>query len=220
MGWEAWSYTVLLFIVGALFGSFFNVVGLRVPKGVSVVSPRSSCGSCGRQLNAIDLIPILGWFIRRGKCHTCGAHISPVYMVGELAGGILFAVLPFLISVDELWIAYPLVSVLLILTVSDLAYMLLPNKIIYPAMLLFTGLRLFVTSPPNLALCIGFCSWRGHTDHRFFGGNLDGEAGYGLWGYSIDGFSRTRNGNKACAVMHLSVGAARKRHRYGSYCLR
>ncbi|KRE69202.1 prepilin peptidase [Paenibacillus sp. Soil750] len=156
MGWEAWSYTIQLFIVGALFGSFFNVVGLRVPKGISVVAPRSSCGGCGRQLNAIDLIPILGWFIRRGKCHTCGSPISPVYIVGELAGGILFASLPFVVSVNELWIAYPLVSVLLILTVSDLAYMLLPNKIIYPAMLLFTGLRLFIHPLPIWHYALGF----------------------------------------------------------------
>lgn len=156
MGWESWSYTILLFIVGALFGSFFNVVGLRVPKGISVVAPRSSCGSCGRQLNAIDLIPILGWFIRRGKCHTCGSSISPVYIVGELAGGVLFASLPFLVSINELWVAYPLVSVLLILTVSDLAYMLLPNKIIYPAMLLFTGLRLFVHPLPIWHYALGF----------------------------------------------------------------
>lgn len=156
MGWEAWSVVVPLFIIGALFGSFFNVVGIRLPKGMSVVSPRSSCGNCGRQLNAVDLIPIIGWFIRRGKCHSCGVAISPVYLLGELAGGLLFAALPFLVSKNELWIAYPLVSVLLMLTVSDLKYMLLPNKIIYPAMLLFAGLRLFIHPLPIWHYAVAF----------------------------------------------------------------
>ncbi|MGG1515061.1 A24 family peptidase [Paenibacillus oryzisoli] len=156
MGWEAWSYGIFLFMIGAACGSFFNVVGIRVPKGISVAAPRSSCGSCGRQLNAVDLIPIFGWFIRRGKCHTCQASISPIYLVGELAGGMLFAALPWLVARDELWIAYPLVSVLLMLTVSDLAYMLLPNKIIYPAMLGFAALRLWLHPLPLWQYAAGF----------------------------------------------------------------
>lgn len=158
MDWEngTWIFTIPLFIIGAVFGSFFNVVGLRVPKGESIITPRSSCGSCRKQLSAVDLLPILGWFIRRGRCHYCGVSLSPVYLLGELAGGLLFAALPFLVSPRELWIAYPLVSVLLILTVSDLKYMLLPNKIIYPAMLLFVALRLFLHPLPLWQYAAGF----------------------------------------------------------------
>lgn len=156
MDLQVWAVIVPLFIAGTLFGSFFNVVGIRVPRGESIVHPRSSCGSCSRQLNAIDLLPILGWLIRRGRCRSCGVRISPVYLLGELAGGLLFAALPFLVRPEELWIAYPLVSVLLILTVSDLKYMLLPNKIIYPAMLLFTGIRLFVHPLPLWHYAVAF----------------------------------------------------------------
>jgi leader peptidase (prepilin peptidase) / N-methyltransferase len=156
MDWGVWAVIVPLFIAGTLFGSFFNVVGIRVPRGESIVSPRSSCGSCSRQLSPIDLMPVLGWIIRRGKCHYCGARISPVYLLGELAGGLLFAALPFLVAPEELWIAYPLVSVLLILTVSDLKYMLLPNKIIYPAMLLFTVLRLVLHPLPLWHYAVAF----------------------------------------------------------------
>ncbi|WP_127587844.1 prepilin peptidase [Paenibacillus koleovorans] len=157
MDWPTWAVMVPLFVIGTLFGSFFNVVGIRVPKGESVVAPRSSCSSCRHPLNAIDLLPILGWLVRGGKCHYCGERFSPIYMLGELAGGVLFATLPFLVNKpSELWIAYPLASVLLILTVSDLKYMLLPNKIIYPAMLLFVALRLVVHPLPLWQYALGF----------------------------------------------------------------
>jgi leader peptidase (prepilin peptidase)/N-methyltransferase len=154
---HAGAVIIVLFAAGALCGSFFNVVGLRLPRGQSVVSPRSSCGSCGHPLGVIDLLPVLGWIIRRGLCHHCGSKISPVYLLGELSGGLLFAALPFLSSrPEELWIAYPLVSVLLILTVSDLTYLLLPNKIIYPSMLLFAALRLFVHPLPLWHYALAF----------------------------------------------------------------
>ncbi|TVY10420.1 prepilin peptidase [Paenibacillus cremeus] len=158
MDGQLWVLLVPLFFIGALFGSFFNVVGIRVPRGQSVVHPRSSCGSCHQTLGPVDLIPIFGWLLRKGKCHYCGTPISGVYMLGELAGGVLFAALPLLFPdhLEELWIAYPLVSVLLILTVSDLKYMLLPNKIIYPAMLLFTLLRLLNHPLPLWHYALGF----------------------------------------------------------------
>ncbi|MDF2814244.1 MAG: prepilin peptidase [Paenibacillus sp.] len=157
MDWQVWAVIIPLFILGALFGSFFNVVGIRVPRGESIVVPRSSCGSCKTQLGAVDLIPILGWIIRRGRCHYCEERFSFIYVLGELAGGLLFAALPFLLDTpQELLIAYPLVSVLLILTVSDLKYMLLPNRIIYPAMLLFTVLRVFIHPLPLWHYALAF----------------------------------------------------------------
>jgi leader peptidase (prepilin peptidase)/N-methyltransferase len=154
---QMWAVIILLFVAGTLFGSFFNVVGIRLPLGQSFVSPRSSCGSCCTKLGPVDLIPVLGWFIRRGRCHYCGAAISPVYLLGELAGGLLFAAMPLVLDRPEkLWIAYPLISVLLILTVSDLKYMLLPNKIIYPAVVLFALLRLAVHPLPLWDYALGF----------------------------------------------------------------
>lgn len=76
------------FSFGALWGSFLNVVIARVPKGQSVVTPRSRCPSCGAQIEARDNIPILSWLILRAKCRRCGAGISARYPFVELLGGV------------------------------------------------------------------------------------------------------------------------------------
>lgn len=83
------SYLVL---VGLLVGSFINLAADRLPRGESLVRPRSHCRTCNRQLNAIDLLPVLGHVLRRGRCATCGASIgitSPVVeaLCGGCAGG-------------------------------------------------------------------------------------------------------------------------------------
>ena len=67
------AYAVL---VAALVGSFINLAADRVPRGESVVRPRSRCRSCGRVLNIVDLIPVAGYLIRRGRCATCGVQIG------------------------------------------------------------------------------------------------------------------------------------------------
>src|SRR5438477_11213710 len=67
------AYAVL---VASLVGSFINLAADRVPRGESVVRPRSRCRSCGRVLNLVDLIPVAGYLIRRGWCATCGVQIG------------------------------------------------------------------------------------------------------------------------------------------------
>jgi len=56
------TFAIFAFILGAVLGSFFNVVGLRVPKGESIISPPSHCPNCGRWLTAGDLIPVVSYF--------------------------------------------------------------------------------------------------------------------------------------------------------------
>jgi len=79
---------VSAFGFGALWGSFLNVVIARVPKGQSVVTPRSRCPSCGTQIEARDNVPILSWLLLRAKCRACGAEISARYPLIELIGGV------------------------------------------------------------------------------------------------------------------------------------
>ncbi|MEA5051014.1 MAG: prepilin peptidase [Oscillospiraceae bacterium] len=76
-----------IFIVGAVIGSFLNVVIWRVPRGLSVAKGRSMCPSCGHTLRAADLVPVFSWLFLRGKCRYCGAPISPRYAAVELLGG-------------------------------------------------------------------------------------------------------------------------------------
>lgn len=79
----------LLFFFGASFFSFLNVIVYRMPRGISVVRGHSKCTACGKQLRAWDEVPLLSWLCLRGKCHWCGARISPRYFWMECAGGAL-----------------------------------------------------------------------------------------------------------------------------------
>ncbi|MEK6695778.1 MAG: prepilin peptidase [Candidatus Deferrimicrobiota bacterium] len=72
------------FLVGACIGSFLNVVIYRLPRGESIVSPRSRCPGCGRQIGAWENIPIVSFLILRGKCAGCGEAISWRYPAVEL----------------------------------------------------------------------------------------------------------------------------------------
>ena len=76
------------FTFGALWGSFLNVVIARVPRGQSVVTPRSRCPKCETMITARDNIPILSWLLLRAKCRHCGAGISARYPMVELIGGV------------------------------------------------------------------------------------------------------------------------------------
>ncbi|MBM7608814.1 leader peptidase (prepilin peptidase)/N-methyltransferase [Lysinibacillus composti] len=124
-------YTVFALLFGLVFGSFFNVVGLRVPKKESIVNPPSHCTSCNRRLTALDLVPVFSYLFLKGKCRTCGVKISPIYCVTELVTGLLFAFATWQLGiVPELFVALLFISLLVIIVVSDIAYMLIPDKIL------------------------------------------------------------------------------------------
>lgn len=80
------------FLFGLVFGSFLNVCIYRLPRDLSVVSPRSMCPNCGEAIAFYDNIPVLSWVILRGRCRYCNARISPRYAVVELLTGIFFVV--------------------------------------------------------------------------------------------------------------------------------
>ncbi|MFE8703443.1 prepilin peptidase [Cytobacillus sp. FJAT-54145] len=133
-------FSTYLFLIGLLLGSFYNVVGLRVPAKKSIIAPRSSCPNCNHQLTALELIPVLSYLIQGGKCRLCKTRISPIYPIMEFLTGVLFALAPLIIGWSgELIVAWTLISLFVIITVSDLTYMLIPDKIL----LMFTGLFLF-----------------------------------------------------------------------------
>ncbi|MGN7408499.1 prepilin peptidase [Sporosarcina sp. SAFN-010] len=126
-------WTSFFFIYGLVFGSFYNVVGLRVPKKESIVSPPSHCTVCDRRLTAIDLIPVFSYVFLRGKCRGCGTKISVIYPLMELVTGVLFALSFYYLGFSiELAVVLLFISMLVIITVSDIAYMLIPNKILLP----------------------------------------------------------------------------------------
>ena len=81
-----------LVLVGLMLGSFINLAADRVPRRESVISPPSHCRSCGRQLNVLDLLPIAGYLVRRGRCAGCGEPIGASSPVIEAVSGALMLV--------------------------------------------------------------------------------------------------------------------------------
>ncbi|MDQ3719631.1 MAG: prepilin peptidase, partial [Actinomycetota bacterium] len=82
---------VLAGALGALVGSFLNVVSYRVPRGESVVSPRSRCPGCETPISSRDNVPVVSWLALRGRCRTCGQRISPRYPLTEALTAAAFA---------------------------------------------------------------------------------------------------------------------------------
>src|SRR5690554_5982803 len=108
------------FILGAVFGSFYNVVGLRITKGESIIKPRSYCPKCGHTLRFWELIPIVSYIFLVGKCQKCKSQISTKYMIFELLTGLLFMFSYYKFGFDwELLVCLVFISLLIIITISD-----------------------------------------------------------------------------------------------------
>ncbi len=122
-------YTTLIFILGALLTSFYHVLGERLPKQ-ETIQGRSHCDTCQHELRWIDIIPIFGYLINRGKCHFCNSRISICHLWIELLGGALFSI-AFLINGFSLELAVMLIfiSVLIIESISDQKYMIVLDRI-------------------------------------------------------------------------------------------
>nr|WP_242691190.1 A24 family peptidase [Cytobacillus praedii] len=152
---------IIIFLYGLTLGSFYNVVGLRVPIKQSIVKPRSSCPNCKHQLTAMELIPVLSYIIQGGKCRQCKARISPIYPMMELITGLLFVSAPLVVGwTAELVVAWTLISLLIIIFVTDITYMLIPDKILAVFAGIFLIERLLIPLSPwwdsLLGAAIGF----------------------------------------------------------------
>ena len=123
-------------IGGLLVGSFLNVVAHRLPRGESLLRPRSRCPECGTQLRAIDNVPVISWLALRGRCHHCGASISARYPIVELVTGALYIAV--VVSQDDavrIVLGLLLVTALVPITLIDLELRIIPNLITGPAAL-------------------------------------------------------------------------------------
>jgi leader peptidase (prepilin peptidase)/N-methyltransferase len=120
-------------VVGAVVGSFLNVVIHRLPRGESLVHPRSRCPACRKQIAGYDNVPIVSWLALRGRCRHCGEPISPRYPVVELLTALAFAAVVLVRGFDDdLILELPFVAALIALAGIDFDHKLLPNKIVYP----------------------------------------------------------------------------------------
>jgi len=130
-------------LLGLAIGSFLNVVIYRVPKGLSIVSPRSACPSCGTPIAERDNIPVVSWLLLRGRCRHCHEPIGLRYPLVELACAALFAGTAARFGYDWALPAYlVLFAGLLALSVIDVETLLLPKKIVWVLSVLVAALFL------------------------------------------------------------------------------
>jgi leader peptidase (prepilin peptidase) / N-methyltransferase len=134
-------------LLGFVVGSFLNVVIYRVPRNESIVSPRSSCPTCGAQLRERDNIPVVSWLLLHGRCRDCQAPISVRYPLVELACGALFAGIAARFGRQWDLPAFLAMSAgLLALSYIDVERMILPKKIVYPLTVLVAALLLLAAA--------------------------------------------------------------------------
>lgn len=121
----------IFFIYGTIFGSFFNVVGLRVPNKSLFKHQRSYCDNCGKTLTWLELIPIGSYIILGGRCKGCQQSISLLYPLMEILTGFLFAFTYYQVGWNHsLILGLMLISLVIPITVSDIVYQKIPNNIL------------------------------------------------------------------------------------------
>lgn len=126
--------TYLWLVVGAVIGSFLNVCIHRLPRGESIVFPASHCVSCGEKLSALDLIPILGYFLLKGRCRYCGSGISLRYPLVEAVSAGAFALVWMAGGGDVFAFIFKVVfiSLLLVVFFTDLENQVVPDAVTLP----------------------------------------------------------------------------------------
>jgi len=156
--WQAY-FTVLSFCLGACVGSFLNVCICRIPLGRSVISPGSRCPRCEARIAWRDNVPLISFFLLRGRCRRCRGRISPRYVVVELITAVLFLFVwvkfsgvavrlpglapdPNPAAVVPYWI---MISGLLLGTFVDLEHMIIPDRVTWGGMA--AGLALSAAAP-------------------------------------------------------------------------
>lgn len=156
--------TIYAGFVGLMIGSAINAIVWRLHVGRSWAKGRSECPECAHQLSARDLVPVLSWLALRGKCRYCRAPIKDHPWV-ELATAGLFALSVARLAPTDgrewlqvgLWL--PMLTLLIILAVYDLRWMLLPNKIMYPALIL--AVAMLLAQWPVAHGTLDIAAWRG-----------------------------------------------------------
>ncbi len=129
--------TAFAFVFGLIIGSFLNVVIYRLPRGQSLVYPRSHCPSCDRPIMPYDNVPLLSYVLLRGRCRYCRARISPRYPLVELATGTVAALLMVTYGPGiDTAVLFVLSCALIAITCIDIDYRIIPNVISYPGIVL------------------------------------------------------------------------------------
>ncbi|MGC8498550.1 MAG: prepilin peptidase [Acidimicrobiales bacterium] len=130
-------------IAGLIVGSFLNVVIYRIPRGLSVVAPRSACPMCHAPIAVRDNVPVISWLALRARCRFCGAPISARYPLVESGTALTFALVAWRIGPHPQLAAFLVCAAsLLALALIDVEHLRLPTRVVYPASILVIALLL------------------------------------------------------------------------------
>lgn len=148
---------ILVLVLGLLFGSFYNVCIYRLPVGKSVVTPRSSCGSCGHVLSGLDMVPVLSYVFSFGKCRHCGVKYSPRYALVELLTGGLFVIS--YLTFGYTWmclVGIVLSSIVIIVTFIDIDHHIILDRFSVITVILAIFYHYFISDMTLLNIVLGF----------------------------------------------------------------
>lgn len=134
---------ILSFILGTIMGSFYLVLGTRLPKGEDIVKSRSRCDNCKKILKWYNLIPLVSFIVQKGKCSNCGQKISSEHFFAEIFTGLLFLLtsIYFPFGYDYL-VGLIIVSMMVIIFISDFKYMIILDSPLVVSVVLIIILKL------------------------------------------------------------------------------
>ena len=116
--------------LGLMLGSFLNVVAYRLPRGESLAVPASRCPGCDTPIKPYDNVPVLSWLLLRGRCRSCGEPIAWRYPLVEISTALLLALTVVVVGPNqEVWLGLAFVLLLVPVTVIDLDFRIIPNKL-------------------------------------------------------------------------------------------
>lgn len=145
---------LIIFIFGAIIGSFLNVVIFRLNTGMSFVSGSSRCFSCNKKLQWYELVPICSFLVQKGRCSSCASKISRQYIFVEFFSGILFVIAAITTSFNlfdlsesqiGIFLLYvTVISLCVVLFVYDLKHKILPSSVLYTLLAIAFTYSLFL----------------------------------------------------------------------------
>lgn len=157
---------IFAFLIGASIGSFLNVCILRIPRKIALSLPGSHCFSCGTSLGASENVPILGYFLLKGKCKHCGTTFSFQYAWVEILTAI-FSVFAFFLSIKNAYsfsavfyvFEISLFSILLVAAVIDYRHSIIPDQITIPFFVFYSLFHIFFSSSLINSSTTHYFSW-------------------------------------------------------------
>jgi leader peptidase (prepilin peptidase)/N-methyltransferase len=139
---------VVFFIFGIVVGSFLEVVSYRVPRGISILRPRSYCPQCKSTIASYDNIPLLSFLVLKGRCRKCKARIPAASFFIELLTGLLFFLNYFFFGISlQTALGIIFCCILIVVSFIDIEFRIIPNIIVLPFAIIGLGLNIFMDLP-------------------------------------------------------------------------